>query len=419
MLLTRKQLRDYLNEMLSKTEMDILRSQIKDPDMRNAYSIYKQMEYQQKEPSIYKDLEAGLGGRTKKTRGSIHSNVFNNVMLLHEKSHVFFTPQTGGILPCYRNITNNTLKPKNNATINQLDIKIRDILQRPATGKYKSNVFGKTQAQQKNESHEHYKYRTGNIGDSVIIQAYNDLMLSDPVQAYYYVMDNCNLPTGDDVELGIAHYFYLLTGLSTQHIDRTGTDISLGDYKIECKSSSKPNTIESGLHASFPEDDRNKFYVFISNRGSDTETQINIINSKLLRFILLFPEIEKQRTSNNENEISLVNDYIQKFGNKSEGKNPNFDWIRTTVKNESENIINNFINKTTLQFQNGNSEDFDDSVTFQVGNAKVMIRTQVSWGLSQLLTTDNITDNENDQELSESSNKIYQKILLELLKNSK
>ena len=439
MKITRKQLKNYITQLMvneSRREIELgnFPETGVDQDLMNSIVIYRDLtnyrspdaligaDYRIPTGELRSEYDPNISSRTKKTRGNIASNVFNNVVYLHEKSEALFVDDPN-FKKIYQGLPQNKIPAKDSNTLNRLDVKIRNMLGRQADegSDFLKSVFGNDRKIQREKSHDLYCYRQNSMKDSIIIKAYNSLNLNSPAQVYHYVMENCLLDTGDDVEIGIAHYFFLLSGLPTEHIDGTGTDLRIGSFGVECKSSAKANNIEAGLHASFPEDNRNKFYAFISNRGSATETQVCLVNSKLLRFILLFPDIYNTINNSDSEDKSdgrMLHDYINKYGNNRTSKRADYSWIRKTILDNSTDIINNFIDKTTTQFQNGNAEDFNDTVTFSVGNAKVMVRTQVSWGLSALESSRS-DSGDNEDEIDVVTESLLEKILLELIHSSK
>lgn len=432
-------------------------------------------------PVMRPQYDPGTSPRTAKTRGNIADNIFNKIKFLHEKSKELYANEKMKLI--YDATSSGFIAPMDSSIQRQIEAEVRSLLNRPkisplqtdfdsinpttlAQGStsisenipeslhpyvddnkgiidtkklqkdiskwpFSSNPFGKTKANQSKYSHQNYAYNadktagTKKINESVVVQAYNNLSLNDPAQAYHFIMDNCQLPTGDDVEIAIAHYAHLITGEDVEHIDSTGTDILMsgtGGTKIECKSSKKPNTIEKGLSASFPEDNINKYYFFISNRGNDQQTQLSIVNSMLLRFVLLISDITADATLSSgdpdvqqDYENNVLQRYVTKFGNKNSQSTSDFSWIRDTILTNSEEVIQGFIRKTTLQFQKGNAEDFDDTVTFRVGNAKVMVRTQVNWGLSEEDLS--AIDEEESDDINES--RIYKDVLKSIIRHVK
>jgi len=421
-------------------------------------------------PVVRPQFDTGTSTRTSKTKGNIADNIFNKIKFLHEKSKELYANDK--MKRIYDEVSSGFIAPMDSSIQSRIEAEVRNLLNRPKkspletdfesinenipeslqpyiddnTGiidtqeiqkeiskwPFSSNPFGKTKANQAKYSHQDYAYNadktagTKKINESVVVKAYKNLGLSNPAQAYHFIMDNCQLPTGDDVEIAIAHYAHLITGEDVEHIDSTGTDILMsgeGGTKIECKSSKKPNTIEKGLSASFPEDNINKYYFFISNRGNDQQTQLSIVNSMLLRFVLLISDITTDATLSPEDtdvqqdyENNVLQRYVAKFGNKNSQSESDFSWIRDTIRTNSEEVIKGFIQKTTLQFQKGNAEDFDDTVTFRVGNAKVMVRTQVNWGLSE---EDLIADNDEEETDDINESRIYKDVLKSIISHVK
>jgi len=425
-------------------------------------------------PRMEPSLDPTRSPRTSKTKGDIAKNIFNKIRFLHIKSEDFYADDV--MKDIYLAIQSGFIPASTSEGQKKLDQKIRDILGRPEKNPLEdayqeyvedqllqptsiipdalqnyiadnesldkeriaqelktkwpwgANVFGNTKSLQAKESHSLYAYNADKskgitlVENSVVTRAYKALNMSNPGEVYHYIMENCILPTGDDVEIAVAHFFHILSNKTTSHIDSTGTDIVMNDnIKIECKSSKSPNTIERGLHASFPEDNVNKYYVFISNRGDTSKTQIAVVNSMLLRFVLLISDVtaSPQLSDTSDPDVSsdydnkILHQYVQKFGNLNTEQTPDFKWVESTIRNNSEDIIEAFVAKTSMQFAKGNAEDFEDTVTFRVGNAKVMVRTQVNWGLSEEdLKIDDSLEAETD-DLNES-NSLYSSILKDL-----